>query len=192
MDARKPSVSVFDQQGPAKSDRRVSEKMTAIVILGSPNDENGNLSGIALERCERALEEHQRNPGARILLTGGWGPHFNTTSKPHGHYTREYLKARGIPDAAFVECAESSNTIEDAKLCHPIVARHGFRKLIVVTSDFHMARARFLFRQEFPEVAIEFVASHTHLPESDLQTRILHEQAALAQLVQNNRGPGEG
>lgn len=160
--------------------------MTAIIILGGPNDENGTLSSIAQERCRQALQEYQRHPGSRILPTGGWGPHFNTTTKPHGHYVREYLKALGIPDAAFVECAESSNTIEDARLCRPIVERHGFRELIVVTSDFHLARARFLFQQEFPGVAMEFSASPTRLPESDLRKRILHEQAALAKLEQNN------
>ena len=171
----------------------MNEVTTAIIVLGAPNDENGNLSSIALERCEQALKEYQRDPQARILPTGGWGPHFNTTGKPHGHYVREHLKACGIPDAAFVECAESSNTIEDAKLCRPIVTRHGFRKLIVVTSDFHVARARFLFQQEFPGVVIEFAASQTRLPESDLRRRILHEQAALAKLEQNKiTGPNAG
>ncbi|MFZ2643023.1 MAG: YdcF family protein, partial [Verrucomicrobiia bacterium] len=104
---------------------------------------------------------------------------------PHGHYVREYLKTRGIPDEAFVECAESSNTIEDAKLCRPIIERHGFSQLIVVTSDFHAARAQFLFERECPGVSIELSACRTLLPESDLQKRILHEQAALAKLKQN-------
>ncbi|MBI5822079.1 MAG: YdcF family protein [Verrucomicrobia bacterium] len=164
----------------------MDEELTAIVILGAPNDEQGILSSIAKERCEQGLQEYQRHPGAKILPTGGWGPHFNTTAKPHGHYVREHLKMRGIPDEAFVQCAESSNTIEDAKLCRPIVAQHGFRKLIVVTSDFHVPRARFLFEQEFPGFSMEFSPSRTQLPEDDLRRRILHEQTALAKLQQNN------
>lgn len=163
----------------------MSEALTAIVVLGAPNDANGNLSSIARERCEQALEEYRRHPEAKILPTGGRGPHFNTTSKPHVYYMRQFLNTHGIPEAAFVEGAESSNTIEDAKLCRPIVAHHGFRRLIVVTSDFHVARARFLFQREFPDVSIKFSASHTHLSESELQQRILHEQAALAKLKQN-------
>jgi len=163
----------------------MNETMTAIVVLGAPNDENGTLSSIARERCEQALKEYQSHPGSRILPTGGWGAHFNTTSWPHGHYVREYLKTRGIPDEAFVECAESSNTIEDAKLCRPIIERHGFSQLIVVTSDFHAVRAQFLFERECPGVSIELSASRTLLPESDLQKRILHEQTALAKLKQN-------
>jgi uncharacterized SAM-binding protein YcdF (DUF218 family) len=163
----------------------VKESSTAIVVLGSPNDGDGALSSIARERCGQALTEYQKHPGARILPTGGWGPHFNTTPKPHGDYIREYLQTLGVPDVAFVECAESSNTIEDAKLSRPIVERHGFRKLIVVTSDFHLARAQFLFRQGFSDLEIEFSASKTHLAEDELQQRILHEQAALAKLEQS-------
>src|ERR1035437_756397 len=157
---------------------------TAIIVLGAPNDENGILSSIAKERCQQALQEYQKHPESKSIPTGGWGKHFNTTSQPHGHYLAEYLKTHRIPAGAFVECAESSNTIEDAKLCRPIVERHGFRKLIVVTSDFHMARAQFLFSREFPDILIEFSVSKTSLREIELQKRILHEQAALANLRQ--------
>ena len=165
----------------------MNKDKTAIIVLGAPNDEHGTLSSIAKERCGQALKEFQRSPESRIITTGGWGKHFNTTKRPHGHYLREYLKARGIPDRAFLECAESSNTIEDAKLCRPIVERHGLGKLIVVTSDFHVARARFVFQREFPGVPFEFSASKTELPERELRERILHETTALAKLEQNSK-----
>jgi uncharacterized SAM-binding protein YcdF (DUF218 family) len=157
---------------------------TAIIVLGAPNDENGILSSIAEERCQQALQEYQKCPDSYIIPTGGWGKHFNTTSQPHGYYLREYLVAHGISDKAFVECAESSNTIEDAKFSRPIVERHGFRKLIVVTSDFHTARAQFLFDREFPGILIQFSSSKTNLPQTELQERIMHEQNALARLRQ--------
>ncbi|HVU26344.1 MAG TPA: YdcF family protein [Verrucomicrobiae bacterium] len=157
---------------------------TAIIVLGAPNDERGVLSSIAIERCQQAVQEYRKHPESKIIPTGGWGEHFNTTSQPHGHYLAAYLQAQQIPAGAFVECAESSNTIEDAKLCRPIVERHGFRKLIVVTSDFHRARAQFLFTREFPDILIEFSVSKTNLPELELKKRVLHEQAALAKLKQ--------
>lgn len=155
---------------------------TAIVILGAPNDERGVLSSIAVERCEQALVEFHQNPAARIIPTGGWGEHFNTTAKPHGQYLREYLLAKGVAENAIVECVESTNTIEDAKLCRPVVVRHGFRKLIVVTSAFHLERAKFLFQREFPEVDLVFRASQTKIPEEELAQRIAHERRALARL----------
>ena len=80
-----------------------------IVVLGSPNDARGQLQGIALERCSQALAVFRENPGYAILPTGGWGKHFNTTDKPHGYYIRQELTGRGIPESAFLPCAESSN-----------------------------------------------------------------------------------
>jgi uncharacterized SAM-binding protein YcdF (DUF218 family) len=154
----------------------------AIIVLGSPNDSEGNLSTIAIERCQQALVEYARNPGAKILPTGGWGEHFNTTAKPHGHYIRQYLMAHGVPESDILECAESANTIQDAQLAKPIVERHGITDLIVVTSDFHVPRAEFLFRREFPNLRLTFSGAKTNLPEAELAQRKQHENRALARL----------
>ena len=162
----------------------------AIILLGAPNDERGGLSAIARERCEQALAEYRARPGFRIIPTGGWGAHFNTTGKPHGHYTRQYLIGRGVPPGDILEIAESANTVEDARLCRPIVDRHGITELVVVTSDFHVPRARFLFEREFPGTRLAVVGSKTNLPESDLATLRAHEERALAKL-REGRGKGE-
>jgi len=161
---------------------KMPENKLAIVILGSPNDEHGVLSSIARERCEKAVQEYWKHPGSKIIPTGGWGAHFNTTDKPHGYYLREYLKAHGIPETDILECVESSSTIEDAKFCRKIAERHGIRELIVVTSDFHAARARFIFEREFPEIPVAISASQTHLQEEELLKLKAHEKKALAGL----------
>lgn len=158
----------------------------AIVVLGSPNDADGTLSSIALERCQQALTEYARHPDACILPTGGWGEHFNTTARPHGHYVRQYLTTHGVPEQRILECAESANTIQDAALAKPIVERHAITDLIVVTSDFHVPRAQFLFQREFPNIRLSLSAAKTKLPEDDLRRRKDHEEKALVRLRQNN------
>ncbi|HBC85412.1 MAG TPA: YdcF family protein [Lentisphaeria bacterium] len=163
----------------------------AIIVLGSPNDSEGNLSSIAIERCQQTLAEYSRNPDAYILPTGGWGEHFNTTDKPHGYYLRQYLTAHGVPEGQILECAESANTIQDAMLSKPIVERQCITDLIVVTSDFHVPRAQFLFQREFPGIRLSFSASKTNLPEDDLIRRMQHEEKALAKLKQNHRLRGQ-
>lgn len=161
-------------------------KKTAIIVLGSPNDSEGNLSSMGIERCQQALAEYALYPDAKILPTGGWGEHFNTTDKPHGYYVRQYLVAHGVPEDRILECAESSNTVEDAQLAKPIIERHGITDLIVVTSDFHIPRAQFLFQREFPKIRLVFSAAKTNLPEDDLARRKQHEEKALARLKENN------
>jgi len=157
-----------------------------IVILGSPNDSQGQLMSVALERCSKALDEFKENPGFAVLATGGWGQHFNTTDKPHGFYIRQFLSNHGIPASAFLPCAESSNTIEDASKSRLILNSYPEAELIVVTSDFHAARARFLFEREFPERQLTISESATRLPPDVLARLQAHEKKALAKL-QNNR-----
>jgi len=159
-------------------------KKTAIVVLGAPNDAEGKLSSIALERCRQALALYSKHPDAYILPTGGWGEHFNTTDKPHGYYIKQHLTAHGVPEQKILECAESANTIQDAEFSKPILGRHGITDLIVVTSDFHVPRAQFLFRREFPNGSLSFSAAKTNLPEDDLWRLKEHEERALGKLRQ--------
>jgi uncharacterized SAM-binding protein YcdF (DUF218 family) len=160
---------------------------TAIVVLGAQNDPEGRLSATARERCERALREYREHPGALVVPTGGWGQHFNMTARPHGDYVRDYLIARGVPEDALLACVESASTIEDAGLCRPVVERLGLRRLVVVTSDYHVARAALLFTRAFPDVALEFAASATQLPEQELRRRVDHERNAIARLMEDGR-----
>lgn len=153
-----------------------------LIVLGAPNDENGELSAIAKARCEQAIKEYRCHSGYKILLTGGYGDHFNTTENPHAFYTKGYLLARQIPEQDILEFVESSNTLEDARLSYPIVKRYGVKHVIVVTSDFHLDRAKYIFQQTFKDVQLFFSGSHTDLPQQELEALRLHEQRALRKL----------
>jgi uncharacterized SAM-binding protein YcdF (DUF218 family) len=159
-----------------------------IVVLGSPNTDQGELYSIAIERCEQALTEYARHPDYKILLTGGYGSHFNTTNRPHAAYLKKYLTSRGIPDQHFVEFAESSNTFEDAALSKPIALKYGANTVLVITSDFHLDRARYIFEREFADtgITIEFSTSRTDETtcQIDLEALKKHERNALAKLRQ--------
>jgi uncharacterized SAM-binding protein YcdF (DUF218 family) len=157
-----------------------------IVVLGAPNDESGRLSTIALERCSQAHAEYSMNPEYAILPTGGWGTHFNTTDKAHGYYVTQELIERGIPESAFLPVIESSNTIEDAKLSRAVIEALPAAELIVVTSDFHEARARYLFTREYPGRQLRMSTSTTELPPDELASLQEHEQKAL-KILKGNR-----
>ena len=158
--------------------------MTGIMItLGAPNDAEGRLSSIARERCKHTIGIYSTRPGYHILLTGGYGEHFNTTANPHAYYTRQYLLSRHIPARDILdEYVESSNTKEDAILSKPVLAKYGVTNVIVITSDFHLERAAYHFRHTFPNLNLTFSGCHTDLPPERLQTLHQHEQRALAQL----------
>jgi uncharacterized SAM-binding protein YcdF (DUF218 family) len=162
-----------------------------IVVLGSPNSEDGELYSIAKERCEVALAEYAKRPDWKILLTGGYGAHFNTTDQPHAVYLRHYLVKRGVPgQAIMVEFAESANTLQDASLSKPIILKYQVSEIILITSDYHVDRARYIFEREFADtqVHIEFSVSKTEeVCELDLKALRKHEQEALAKLRKSDQ-----
>lgn len=151
-----------------------------IVLLGASNDALGQLSSKAVERCQQAILEYNRHPGYKILPTGGYGAHFNETDKPHAYYSTHYLIAHGIPAEDILPPVISSNTVEDVCLARPEIERSGVDRVVVVTSDFHLPRARFLFEREQMGIEITFSGSETHLPAQELASLHAHEESALA------------
>ncbi len=157
-----------------------------IVILGSPNDASGQLAEMGQRRVAKGYAEYQQRCGAgwKILLTGGFGAHFNTTAKPNAYYAQQLLLAWGVPADDIVEFAESGHTLEDATLARPIVQRYGVKRLLIVTSDFHLPRVRFIFEHIFPELELTFAeAAHLSLCSVAEQQRLIaHEAQALERL----------
>ena len=164
-----------------------------IVVLGSPNSEEGELYSVARERCRLALDEYAVRAGWKLLLTGGYGAHFNTTGRPHAAYLKDYLTARGIPEGDVVEFAESRDTLEDASLSKPIALNYGVAHILVVTSDYHEARARYVFEREFADTHVEIAFSIAPTDEAacelDLDALKRHEREALARLLSSRGGP---
>ncbi|QSH42062.1 YdcF family protein [Lentisphaerota bacterium ZTH] len=153
-----------------------------IIILGSPNDAQGNLSSIAMERCDEAIRQYFATDNCKIVLTGGFGEHFNITDKPHAFYAAEYLISKNVAKPDILEFVESSNTYEDAEFSAPVVEKYCPENVIIVTSDFHRNRAEFLFNRNLPDRKFSFACSSTCLPAGELQKLVEHERKALKKL----------
>jgi uncharacterized SAM-binding protein YcdF (DUF218 family) len=162
-----------------------------VVVLGSPNDDTGRICEMGQGRIALglALYRERKAEGWKLLLTGGFGAHFNTTPLPHAHYARALMLESGVPPDDVVELAESRNTVDDALAARPIVERHGVPQLLVVSSDFHLARVEFIFRRVFPDRALAFAGAPY------LASRPPEEQARLeaheARELANLRARGE-
>jgi uncharacterized SAM-binding protein YcdF (DUF218 family) len=157
-----------------------------IVVLGSPNDDQGNLSLMGQGRVDLAYQRHTelQSLGWKFLLTGGFGEHFNRTKIPHAHYAKQRLVSIGVPETDFVEFALSRNTVDDALQSRPIVERYNCLSLLVVSSDFHIPRVEFVFRSVFADRSLAFAASpyiDSRSPE-ERERLAAHEQRELASL----------
>ncbi len=121
------------------------------------------------------------------MPTGGFGAHFNRSPEPHAHLTRRWLLAHGVPERDVLEPVLSRFTLEDASLSQPVVEHYGVRHLKVVTSDFHLERAKRLFERVFSCYTLTFSGSRTRLSRRELGRLLEHEREALARLSGRDR-----
>ena len=165
----------------------MSDNNTSIlIVLGAPNSPEGLLSPIAISRLDTCFSIYQQE-GAHILLTGGYGPHFNTTDKPHAWYARQYLKGKGIPSHQILDSVESRNTVEDATLSKPLITTLQPALVTIITSDFHLHRAGLIFCDVYQRIVpLRFIAAPSYtLRLEELQVLMKHESNAIQNLLSN-------
>jgi uncharacterized SAM-binding protein YcdF (DUF218 family) len=67
---------------------------------------------------------------------------------------------RGYPESYFVHMEHSArSTVAEAQAVLPVIRRMGFKRIIVVTSNFHTRRAGAIFRKAAPDLKIIVVAA---------------------------------
>lgn len=159
-----------------------------VVILGSPNDEHGTLGQMGQGRVQLGFQQYRelKSSGWKILLTGGYGTHFNTTSKPNAYYAQQLLLQLGVPETDVVDFALSKNTADDALQSRKIVEQFDCPSLLVITSDFHLARAEYIFRSVFSDKTLSFLGADylPNIPPEERKALLAHEHKRLKELKQ--------
>ncbi len=156
---------------------------TAIIVLGSPNDDAGRLLPNALARIEEAVRLYFSTPQSVLVLTGGFGP-FNATDRPHAEYLKQAALERGIPAADVLTCPNASHTVDDA--VHSLgllVQSRAISRAVVVTSNFHVERARLIFTTVYRGVPLDVVGVDPKLTPDALTGCQAHELAAVSRLT---------
>lgn len=114
-----------------------------IIVLGAQVKADGTPS-VALERrLTAALESYQQDEQL-IIVCGAQG---GDEPRAEGDVMRDWLLARGVPGEHVVAETASFNTRENLTYAKAIMEHRGLKNALVVTSDYHVARALELCRQ---------------------------------------------
>jgi uncharacterized SAM-binding protein YcdF (DUF218 family) len=112
----------------------------AIMILG-----DDNLQG---DRATRAAE----------LYRAHWAPLIVASGRPIRPYLsvpdlmRRDLEQRGVPESAILSYPRPvANTREEAEALRKLAMERGWRHVLVVTSNYHTRRTRFIFYRVWPQ-----------------------------------------
>lgn len=141
------------------------EMVDAIVVLaGSTMERPMEAADLYRDGYSRTivLTRQVRDGGEQALVARG-------ISFPEDvERVRQALLELGIPRQAIVipERAHSS-TAAEAITIRELTASHGWRRIIVVSSKYHLRRARFAFRRELRETGVEVVMRGTRYDPSD-------------------------
>jgi uncharacterized SAM-binding protein YcdF (DUF218 family) len=135
-------------------------------------------SGWLLSEAAQFLitEKPLANPDVIIILGGDTGPRIDYGARlyhnlcPHppllmtaGSYflepmsltmKRYAMEKWKVPSRDILIETCSTSTYENAKFCYPIIQKHGFKRVLVVTSDYHTGRSLHIFQKVFKDPTI--------------------------------------
>jgi uncharacterized SAM-binding protein YcdF (DUF218 family) len=105
---------------------------------------------------------------AADLYHAGWAPQVVAS----GRFLRPYaeiagmiehdLESHGVPATSIIKFAHrAANTREEAEALKGLVTSHGWKRVLVVTSNYHTRRARFIIGRVFPPTVTIRVSAAT-------------------------------
>jgi uncharacterized SAM-binding protein YcdF (DUF218 family) len=71
--------------------------------------------------------------------------------------------SKGIPEVNFLPIVESRFTFEDAILSLSVIEEHAITSVLLVTSEFHLPRAKLVFSGVFPTLSFRYIAAIPNL-----------------------------
>ena len=115
----------------------------AIIVLGSPADDDGNPTPEQLARVTEGVREYERGTAPRLILTGG---------PAHNRFVEAEVMARtaaaqGIPPSAIFIETKARDTVENACYSTQIMQAHGWHSAEVVSAASHLPRASLIFSE---------------------------------------------
>ena len=145
-----------------------AEHADVIVVLGGDN--------FVADRAAHAADLFRAGLAPQVVASGRMLRSYAGISE----ITARDLESHGVPSAAIVKFSHrAANTREEAEALAGLVANRGWKRVLVVTSNYHARRTRFIFGRIFgPGVTVRVSAAHdsefdpSHWWESRLGTKL--------------------
>jgi uncharacterized SAM-binding protein YcdF (DUF218 family) len=130
------------------------QRADAIVVLGASVFDNapdadgpGAISAESLARLHGAYKAHSANKKPIIISAGQvFG------RKPESELSRRVLLKWGVAPQYIIVETRSRDTAENAQYAGEICQQKNWRKVVLVTSAYHMKRSVFLFKKYLKEI----------------------------------------
>lgn len=135
-----------------------------IVILGDDN--------FTADRATRAANLYHDGWAPRVVGSGRWLRPYISIAE----LMQRDLEARGVPHQAIIPFAhDARDTIEEVEGIAKFAQQHGWKRVMIVTSNYHTRRTGYICHRIFPSdvhVLVESAPDHDYDPDSWWRTRV--------------------
>jgi uncharacterized SAM-binding protein YcdF (DUF218 family) len=153
----------------------------AIVVFAGGVGESGQAGGGAQERVARAIELYHAGLAPRMILSSGY-----IFTLREAEVMKAIAVANGVPEDAVLLEQRAANTRDNVTNSAAMLDQHGWKRILLVTSPYHMRRASLTWHKLAPHVQVipaapatsEFYR-HTRGANLTQMRGILQEYAAL-------------
>ncbi|HUC90635.1 MAG TPA: YdcF family protein [Paenibacillus sp.] len=116
----------------------LKDKYDAGIVLGAALWRN-EPTAVLRERLDHALKLYKQGKFDTFILTGGYD--YNGSTIPEAEGMRDYLLARGVPQDRMLLDPEAQSTYDNLLNSKAIMKREGIASVVIITHEFHSARA---------------------------------------------------
>jgi uncharacterized SAM-binding protein YcdF (DUF218 family) len=149
----------------------------AIVVLGGGVHPDGTLPPVARARVERAVELFESGVAPRLILSGRCGLSAPEPVVTEAAAMAEYAAGFGVPRRAMFLEDDAKDTLGNAYFTRrEFLEPNDWTSIRVVTSDYHLSRAAWVFRKMLgPGYDVSFVSAPSGFSPRELIDRALEE-----------------
>ena len=154
-----PEALIAAREAPYSKQKVVDlSGLDAVVMLGgilepSSHDPFGFALGAGCERLIAALKA-ARDAKVKALVLGGSGPLPGKPDQAAASLLCDWVQQSKLCDAEILDLGVCGNTHDEAVRLHQLKTERGWKRVTIVTSALHMARAEATMRKLNGEVAI--------------------------------------
>jgi uncharacterized SAM-binding protein YcdF (DUF218 family)/glycosyltransferase involved in cell wall biosynthesis len=143
----------------------------AIVVFAGGVGESGKAGGGVQERVARAVELYRDGFAPNILISSGY-----VFAMREAEVMKAIAVANGVPDEAIVLEEQAANTYENVTRSARILDDRGWRRILLVSSPYHMQRATMTWQKVAPHIDV------TATPPAQSQFYVHERGASLEQI----------
>lgn len=131
------------------------------IVGASPSDADAIIilsdDDFTADRASRAAELYHAGWAPRVVASGRWLRPYASIAQLMQHD----LEIRGVPKKAIVPYPhDASDTLEELRDLSDFVQQHGWKRVMIVTSNYHTRRTRYLARHIFAKpIVVQVVAA---------------------------------